>query len=94
MTAVVASACLLIVVYAPIGPLEQQWSCLGTLERGTGEKVSNGVNSNARLRRVIKSITHVPTALAGLGFPAYQPINPLRIDGPAGEPGGACGSAA
>ena len=27
-------------------------------------------------------------------LPAYQPINPLRIDGPAGEPGGACGSAA
>jgi methyl-accepting chemotaxis protein len=27
-------------------------------------------------------------------IPAYQPINPLRIDGPAGEPGGACGSAA
>jgi hypothetical protein len=26
--------------------------------------------------------------------PAYQPINPLRIDGPTGEPGGACGSAA
>jgi hypothetical protein len=25
--------------------------------------------------------------------PAYQPIRPLRVDGPAGEPGGACGSA-
>jgi DNA replication protein DnaC len=26
--------------------------------------------------------------------PAYQPIGPLRVDGPAGEPGGACGSGA
>jgi len=27
-------------------------------------------------------------------IPAYQPISPLRVDGPAGEAGGACGSAA
>ena len=27
-------------------------------------------------------------------FPAYQPIGPLRVDGPAGEAGGARGSAA
>ena len=25
--------------------------------------------------------------------PAYQPIGPLCVDGPAGEPGGFCGSA-
>ena len=27
-------------------------------------------------------------------MPAYQPISQLRVDGPSGEPGGACGSAA
>src|SRR5690348_9232899 len=33
----------------------------------------------------------VPEAIR---FPAYQPIGPLCVDGPAGEAGGACGSAA
>ena len=33
-------------------------------------------------------------ATGGKGVPAYQPIDPLRVDGPAGEPGRACGSAA
>src|ERR1035437_9621825 len=39
-------------------------------------------------------LTEHAALLALSAFPAYQPISPLCVDGPAGESGGACGGAA
>src|SRR5271166_1316057 len=43
---------------------------------------AHGIPSHDTLNDIVNAI------------PAYQLIDPLRVDGPAGEPGRACGSAA